>query len=258
MSGFEAMSTEHAEELSKSRKVSEIQKRRQLSNEAKRGMEQSPLDEPATRSQIEMVTKQIKKKQKAAEEKQKVDQGEARRARALSVYQRYYSTPSLQQACGGVAPNPNWTAEQAEAHLDRVRNTMNAKNARVMCEKSICLAADGAEFVTMKVGVNPRDWDLRDFGGMVKYAIEEDPARPLEPELSEMTAELSDFLTAPWSVRLSLKFFGMMEQYSAMRAQMLADQHRHAAAAAASATTTTTQNKEKKRKAEDEEDEKQV
>lgn len=228
MSGFEAMSTDHAEELSKSKKVSDIQKRRAISTEAKRADAEDPLNQPASKKETAAVLKQIKKKQKLDQEKQDVDAKETRRARALSVYQRYFSSrnPELQRACGGVPPNAGWTCEQAEAHVDRVRNSMNAESAKTWCRSSVGWAAEGVEFMTMRVGLNPREWDLNGFGEVMREAVNDEEHQPLEPELSEMSAELGDFLSVPWSARLCMKMYGLMETYSANRKRLLHEQRR--------------------------------
>lgn len=211
---FERLSVDNAAKLADQSKIKTVQERKKINNEASKTMADT-LDEKASAKDVAAFNKATSRKRKNEAINTQEDD-KVRRDAALARYSRYFTHkhPALREACGGVAPSQSWTADEAERHLDRVRSSLNSKGCNEMCKLLVTNVAHGAEHVTMKIGFNPRQWDLHDFGDATAEAIEQGE---LSAEIAEMEAELGPFITVPWYARLATKMFAAAESYSAAR-----------------------------------------
>jgi len=227
---FEQLSVDYSEKLERDGKIEKIKERSSVSREAKGGDLDKPLDKGAAKA-FQKALKNHTKKDRDVEEKAAA----VKRLSCISRYTRYFNSghPQLTQACGGVAPNAKWTLEEAEHHLDRVRTSLNQSGAEQACKQAVVYGAKAAEWVTMKMGVNPMEWDLTDIGPAVETHIDF-----FEPELQEMMAETGDMFNMPWQLRLTLKIgqFG----------QMYSEQRKRGGASAPSAVEVAPESKQKR------------
>lgn len=202
--GFESLSTEHAAKLESAKRVEKMVERKELTSQAK-----SEFDSKATPGDAAAVARALGAKRgrprtsssASASASQEPDP-KLRQLEAITRYTRYFNSKNKQcrDACGGIPPNPRWSAEEAEAALDRVRAARAEDAGDEMFKSTIITAARGYEYVTMKMGINPAKQDLTDFGDFIETNIDE-----LDPELSEGRAECGSLLSAPWYIRLAYK-----------------------------------------------------
>lgn len=202
--GFESLSTEHAAKLESAKRVEKMVERKELTSQAK-----SEFDSKATPGDAAAVARALGAKRgrpagvksSATSSSQEPDP-KLRQLEAITRYTRYFNSKNKQcrDACGGIPPNPRWSAEEAEAALDRVRAARAEDAGDEMFKSTIITAARGYEYVTMKMGINPAKQDLTDFGDFIETNIDE-----LDPELSEGRAECGSLLSAPWYIRLAYK-----------------------------------------------------
>jgi len=150
----------------------------------------------------------------------------ARAAAAIGKYTRYYQNRNaiIREAVGGVPPNPKWTADEAQAQLDRVREQLNSYGAGAMVRRGVVSMAQGAEWVTMRAGINPNNmYQLDGFGGFMEGLMGDAEAREeLQPELGEAEAELGGFCNVPWQIRFLSKFHTLLAGYTAHKRQKVA------------------------------------
>ena len=150
-----------------------------------------------------------------------VDDERTRQAALLAKYAKYAAArhPLIQEAVGGVAPNPRWSADEAQAQLDRVRHALDSAGCAAMLRQGLAGACRGLEWVVMDLGVNPRGaYDLRDFGDFMGNVLSSDEHREmLQPELSELECEAGALIRVPYTVRLLSKLHELMMSYSANR-----------------------------------------
>lgn len=204
--GFESLSTEHAAKLESAKRVEKMVERKELTSQAK-----SEFDSKATPGDAAAVARAlgakrgrpagVKSNATASSQSSEPDP-KLRQLEAITRYTRYFNSKNKQcrDACGGIPPNPRWSAEEAEAALDRVRAARAEDAGDEMFKSTIITAARGYEYVTMKMGINPAKQDLTDFGDFIETNIDE-----LDPELSEGRAECGSLLSAPWYIRLAYK-----------------------------------------------------
>jgi hypothetical protein len=219
--GFESLSTEHAAKLEAQKKVEKMVTSKELSSQARSEFESKATANDAAAFAKAMGASTAKRpvgrppKSSSATATSQSPEHEARlrQTEALARYSRYFNSkhPKLREACAGIAPNAKWSAEEAESHLDRVRAALAEDAADETFKSGIITAARGAEWVTMKLGVNPVGLDLNEFGDFMEHVINEDK---LEPEMSEGRAECGSLLTAPWQGRLVYKFIRLSHEFS--------------------------------------------
>jgi hypothetical protein len=225
---FEQLSVDNAAKLSKTNRVDKIRERKELAEEAKQaggsGLT-AALAQRATPGEAQAFVKAAASKAggtkrarateaPAAAQKSDADNDAARRATALARYTRYFNSPhpALREACNGRAPDPRWSADECEAALDSVRTTLNTRGVQDTCKMVLVTGAQAAEFVTMKVGINPGNrFDLEDFGAATAEACENEH---FSPELAEMAAEMGPFFVMPWYMRLGTKLVKFADEYS--------------------------------------------
>jgi hypothetical protein len=208
--GFESLSTEHAAKLEAQKRVEKMVERKELSSQARSEFESkaSPSDAHAVAKALASHKRPVGRPRtnasSASANQSPEHELKLRQSEALARYSRYFNSkhPALREACGSIAPNSKWSAEEAESHLDRVRAALAEDAADETFKNGVVTIAKGAEWVTMTLGVNPARLDLKDFGEFVAGAINSDA---LEPELSEGRAECGSLLTAPWQARLLYK-----------------------------------------------------
>jgi hypothetical protein len=215
--GFESLSTEHAAKLEAQKKVEKMVTSKELSSQARSEFESKATANDAAAFAKAMGASSAKRPvgrpPKSSSSATPEHEARLRQTEALARYSRYFNSkhPKLREACAGIAPNAKWSAEEAESHLDRVRAALAEDAADETFKSGIITAARGAEWVTMKLGVNPAGLDLNEFGDFMEHVINEDK---LEPEMSEGRAECGSLLTAPWQGRLVYKFIRLSHEFS--------------------------------------------
>jgi hypothetical protein len=212
--GFESLSTEHAQQLEQQRRVDKMVHSKELSSKARSEFESKAGPADAAAFAKALGAKKVGRPAKAVAVANSPDHElRLRQIEALNRYTRYFNSKrqELRDACGGIAPNPKWTCEEAEAQLDRVRASLAEDAADETFKNGVIAAARGAEYVTMKLGINPARLDLNDFGEFMNVAIREEK---LEPEISEGRAECGSLLTAPWQARLFYKVSNLAIEFS--------------------------------------------
>jgi hypothetical protein len=215
--GFESLSTEHAAKLEAQKKVEKMVTSKELSSQARSEFESKATANDAAAFAKAMGASSAKRPvgrpPKSSSSATPEHEARLRQTEALARYSRYFNSkhPKLREACAGIAPNAKWSAEEAESHLDRVRAALAEDAADETFKSGIITAARGAEWVTMKLGVNPVGLDLNEFGDFMEHVINEDK---LEPEMSEGRAECGSLLTAPWQGRLVYKFIRLSHEFS--------------------------------------------
>jgi hypothetical protein len=229
MDGFERLSVEGSRKLEHDAEVEKRRKARELTGEAKQQIEKKDLNSfmtaLASNAPAPKRGRPPKNQPTAPADPAVVDANEerARQSAALAKYTRYAQSKNelIREAVGGVAPNPRWSADEAQAQLDRVREHMNSAGASEIVRRGVVSLSQGAEWVTMRAGINPNNmYDLDGFGGFVEGMVASEEGRnELQPELSEAEAELGGFLHVPWQVRALSKFHGLLAAYTAHKRQ---------------------------------------
>lgn len=221
---FELLSVENADRLDRQDKVEATRGRAAISAEARGGA--GELGAAMTKADGRALAKAVKshsKNAKAASTAADDAKADAvRLAECLQRYTRYYASKQdvLREACAGVPPNPRWSLAQAQHELDRVRAALNSSAAEFTCKRAVAYGAKGAEYVTMKLGVNPLRLDLTELGDAVSGALldKDSPVYGFfDPEMDEMIAECGSLFTAPWQVRMAFKVSQFAQLYSAER-----------------------------------------
>jgi len=228
MGDFERLSVDASKKLEHDAEVEKRRKSRELSGEAKQQLEKKDLNSFMTALSAQQPAAAPKrgrppKERAAAPEEQLAVEERARQQEILAKYTRYAQSRNalIQEAVAGVAPNARWSADEAQAQLDRVREALNSLGASAMVQRGVVSLASGAEWVTMRAGINPNNmYDLDGFGGFMEGAMMDPEAREeLQPELSEAEAELGGFLRVPWQIRALSKFHGLLASYTAHKRQ---------------------------------------
>jgi hypothetical protein len=225
MGDFERLSVDASKKLEHDAEVEKRRKSREISGEAKQQLEKKDLTSFMNALGSAPAKRGRPPKQPPPPEETSMNEERARQLAALGKYTRYAQSrnPVIQEAVAGVAPNPKWSADEAQAQLDRVRDHLDSVGAGAMVRRGVVAIASGAEWVTMRAGINPNNmYDLDGFGPFMEGVMGDEQAREeLQPELSEAEAELGGFLKAPWQMRALAKFHGLLGAYTAHKRQKI-------------------------------------
>lgn len=224
MSAFESLSVDHAEKIERDAKISKMTDRKEMTLEVKSALDSraGPADVASFRAALGINAPQKRgpgrPPKEPAQSAAAPDDSRVRHAETIARYTRYFNSPVTNSACNGIAPNPKWSLDEASAHLDRVRATLNSRGAEDTFKHGVVLASKGFEYGTMKLGINPMQLDVTDLGDFIEHSIENDA---LEPEISEGVAECGSMLITPWYARLSMKLVRLAREYSDLRGKRL-------------------------------------
>lgn len=217
MSAFESLSVDHAEKIERDSKVAKMVDRKEMSLESKSQLDSraGPADVASFRTALGISAPAKRGPGRPPKDPSTApDDNRVRHAETIARYTRYFNSPVTNSACNGIAPNAKWSLDEASAHLDRVRATLNSRGAEDTFKQGVVMAAKGFEYGTMKLGINPMQLDVTDLGGFIEHSIENDA---LEPEISEGVAECGSMLITPWYARLSMKLVHLAREYSDLR-----------------------------------------
>lgn len=141
---------------------------------------------------------------------------ESTRQLAIKKYRGYFNGRHTRDFCAGVAPNDAWTTAQAQANLDRVRDTASSQYQLDMTAKAVETGLRGLAYVTHDMGINPRGWILKTKQHSVadEFAAHKD-SQMFQPALTEVGAELGLMFNANCFARLGWSLFELCEGYSA-------------------------------------------
>lgn len=141
-----------------------------------------------------------------------------KRTEAMHKYRAYWNSPWTRHLCSNVEPSESWSAEEAIAHVQRVRSTANRAGG-------FDWAAQGVKLMLwmVELGIenhfvpNPLDWKLRDSSGLgvshyyVK-ALQED--KELRQITAEIGAELGLVAETNLAMRAATRFFSLIQGFS--------------------------------------------
>jgi hypothetical protein len=223
--GFESLSVEAARKAEHDTEVAKRAKSREISAEASAATEGKAWGSAVAQALASRKRGRPRKDDgdaaAAAPAAPSVDDERARQAALLAKYAKYAQArhPAIVEAVGGVPPNPKWTADEAQAQLDRVRHALDSAGSAAMVRQGLAGACRGLEWVVMDVGVNPNNmYELRDFGDFMGSVLSSEEHREaLQPELSELECEAGALFRVPYPVRLLSKLHELMLSYSAGR-----------------------------------------
>lgn len=221
---FESLSVDAARQAEHDTEVAKRAKSREISAEASAAAEGRAWGAAVTQALSSKKRGRPRKEDggdAAAPPAPSIDEERVRQAALLAKYTKYAQArhPAIQEAVGGVAPNPKWSADEAQAQLDRVRHALDSAGSAAMVRQGLATACRGVEWVVMDVGVNPNGmYDLRDFGGFMSNILSSEEHREaLQPELSELECEAGALFRVPYPLRLAAKMHELMVAYSASR-----------------------------------------
>ena len=221
---FESLSVDAARQAEHDTEVAKRAKSREISAEASAAAEGRAWGAAVTQA---LSSKKRGRPRKddggdaAAPPAPSTDEERVRQAALLDKYTKYAQArhPAIVEAVGGVAPNPKWSADEAQAQLDRVRHALDSAGSAAMVRQGLATACRGLEWVVMDVGVNPKNaYDLRDFGAFMGNILSSEEHREaLQPELSELECEAGALFRVPYPLRLAAKMHELMVAYTANR-----------------------------------------
>lgn len=116
---------------------------------------------------------------------------------------------------------PSWSAMSAETKLDaeytRIKFLMDSRASKETVRSMFVKSMTLAERVVTDVdkggwGINPLDLNLEGLGQACSLNVE-----MFEPELTEASIELRDWLSASWEKRLAFKAVGFVAEYSKLK-----------------------------------------
>lgn len=226
---YEALSVDAAKKAEHDAEVAKRRHTREIAEEARGGAAgaKSAAVTPSMIAKVQdaIASKRGRKRKDDASASAQSQQPEAsvedprvRQAELLAKYTRYanHRHPAIRAAVGGIAPNPRWSVEELQLHLDRVRQSLNSAGAEMMIKRGLITAAHAAEWLTMRAGINPTAEDLHDFGVAVEELLM-DNEEVMQPELGELQAEVGSLLIMPWYARLAMKMAHVARAYSMER-----------------------------------------
>jgi len=133
---------------------------------------------------------------------------------ALKINQYYKAFPQC-------APPraKTWTGndnpDHIRAELERCRAVVNGEGAQESLVGMVCGAAQGFEWLTHTYGYNPAGLNVKGLGQGLTMACHS-PDKPLEPELTQLSIEYSDYLASSPEWRLAFKLFKFVQAYNAL------------------------------------------
>lgn len=159
---------------------------------------------------------------------------------AAKINDYYRCLPETKPGGEGQKKPPAWSSadkeEELQGEYERIRGLLNGKANKVMIQKLFVRVMGVAETITLPAekkgfGINPLEWDLEGLGTACAANIKE-----FEPELTEASIELRDWLASSWEMRLAYKAVLFMQTYHQLKSNPeLLEQIRRAQAAAQAA-----------------------
>lgn len=229
---FDALSVDATKKAERDAEIEKRKHSREIAAEAKTAGEGGGVSFAQLQARVSAAIAEKRKRGRPPKEpvsseesqgqrQQDADAGRVRHAELFARYTRYAQSrnPQIQAAVAGVEPNPRWSTEELQMQLDRVRAALNSSGAEDIVKRGVVTAAQAAEWVTMKAGINPTNEDLTEFGAVMEEMLLGPDADPnlLQPELSEMQAEVGSLLYVSWPTRLTMKLCHAIRSYTLAR-----------------------------------------
>lgn len=186
---------------------------KELAKSKKEEEEREKAFRAATRLALEEKEKKAKDEQKERiKNEAHAKLGRTRIYRKICEYQRTFPDVFV----GFKLPPADSPEATLQACLDDMRSMMSSNAADTTIHAMIPKIGYAMEWVVHDMGFNPKGWRLRNGNMSLGKVLEmPDVQEQLEPERTEAVIELRDYVTAPWFVRLGMKFALLADQFSA-------------------------------------------